>query len=103
MGFVAEVPVAGVILGELTHLRLRQIRLVHRFGRFADFFLVQERAGDAGQGRIHQQPFAGELMDGHAMIGGVMADEFQLLQAVDFPGLIAEFAVIVCGDVRVDA
>ena len=49
-----------------------------------------------------QQPFAGQLMHGHAMIGGVMADQFQLFQAVDFPGLVAEFAVIVFADGRVD-
>ena len=48
--------------------------------------------------RLLQQPFAGELVGRHAVGVGVSADQLELLQAVDFPRLIAELAVVVGAD-----
>src|SRR3982751_3735115 len=95
VGVVAEVPVFGVVFGDLFELGAGEVGLVGGVGGFLDLVFVEEGAGDAGEGGVHQEPFAGELVDGHVVGGGEGADQLELFEAVDFPGLVAEFAVVV--------
>src|SRR4051794_18203668 len=85
MRFSTQPPVILVILCDLPQLRARQIRLIARLRSLLNLLLVQERPGDRAQPRLLEQPFAGEVVDVHTMVAGVMADQLELLEPIHFP------------------
>src|SRR5262249_28447234 len=82
MRLIAETPIPRVFAGDHFQLGFGEVGFTGRFRGFLDLVLVKQRAGDACQRRVHQEPLASKLVDGHAVRIRDGTHDFEFLETV---------------------